>query len=194
MRKAYTTPDGTRLAPYAGFWRRIAARSIDWIICSWVPFLPALALLSNTGGGDSEPTSPIPFLLLLFLLVACVVGYFTYFWVRGRSLGMKAAGIQIINPKSGRPPGVGRAFVRACLALIFAASAVVLVLGLGEPPAGGFSSTGFVLLYCMAAVFVAGVLGHLWMIRDPRKQTWQDKVTGVVIVMEMAPVRAEIVQ
>jgi len=186
--------DRTQLAPYAGFWRRFAGHSIDWIICFWAPFLPALALLSSIGGGDGEPTSPIPFILLLFVLVACVVGYFTYFWARGRSLGMKAVGIQIINPKSGRPPGVGRAFVRACLALIFAASAVVLVLGLGEPPAGGFSSTGFALLYAVAAVFVAGALGHLWMVRDPKKQTLQDKVTGVVVTRKMAPARAELAQ
>jgi hypothetical protein len=73
----------------------------------------------------------------------------------GQSWGNKAAGISIVDARSGLPIGGGRAF--------------------GRTLARGISG-----LPCY--------LGYLWMLWDPMKQTWHDKMVGS-IVLKGAPHR-----
>lgn len=158
---------------------------IDWLIAVVIPIVIATAATVATRGNRREPS--MLDLLWLFLLVFFVLGYFTYFWARGQSLGMMAAGIQIVNPKTGRPPGVVRAAVRAFLFLVFLACAfLLLAIGFSDPPTGGFSTTDLVINYLILSLFLASMVGFFWMIWDRKKQTWQDKLAGVVVIRKTA--------
>ncbi len=182
----HITPSGTQSPPYAGFWPRFAGSSIDWIICFFAPVLIFSFALVAISGGEGGPGSDGPQAVLGLLwgvfVVSSVLGYFTYFLARGQSLGMKAVGIHIVNPRTGRPPGVARALVRSFLALVFAASAFLLAsFGFSDAPQSDLSSTDLAVIYSSVFVFLAGVLGRLWMIWDPKRQTLQDKLSGVVV-------------
>jgi uncharacterized RDD family membrane protein YckC len=102
-----------------------------------IPIVVATFATSANRSGRSVP-SALDW-LWAFLAVFSMFGYFTYFWARGQSPGMKAVGVQIIDPKTGRQPGVARAVVRTLLFLILLASAFILLsVGFSDPPTGGF--------------------------------------------------------
>ncbi len=183
----YVTPDGTQTAPYAGLWWRFAGSFIDWVVCFFAPVAASSFALGAISDGDDVGWVLGP--LWLLFVVSCFVGYFTYFLARGQTLGMKVVGIQIVHARTGRPPGPARALVRAVLALVVvAAAAILLSFGFSDPPEGGYSVGELAVVYAAGLVFAGGVLGRLWMIWDPRKQTLQDRVTGVVVVGKMAAV------
>ncbi|OGO50954.1 MAG: hypothetical protein A2148_02355 [Chloroflexi bacterium RBG_16_68_14] len=166
--------------PYAGFWARFTASLIDWGICFFAPALISSFAFAAISG--SEDPGRILASLLILIVLACPLGYFTYFGARGQSLGMKVLRIQIVGAKTGKTPGVARALVRSALALVLGASVFVLaVVGFSDAPAG-YSAADLVGIYGAVAGFVGGILGHVWMLLDRRNQTLQDKVSGVVVL------------
>ena len=193
MKDASNTSEEAPFGTYAGFWPRFAGSFIDWLICFFAPVLiSSLPLAIGAGGGSDGPgggrdaDGVLAILVATFVIIfwiSCVVGYFTYFWARGQSLGMKALRLQIVNEKTGGPPGVARALARTGLALLFAASAFLLaVLLFSDQPAGGYSSAELGGIIAAAFIFMAGVLGRLWMVLNRKSQTLQDKLSGVVVV------------
>jgi uncharacterized RDD family membrane protein YckC len=186
LMQACTPAHGTQPVPYARFWPRFIALFIDWTICVVIPILVAIFAVSATRS-DRSALSILDW-LWAFLVVFLMLGYFTYFWARGQSLGMKAVGIRMISPRTERPPGVARAAVRAFLFLILLACAFILLsVGFSDPPAGGFSATNLAVIYFLLFLFLSSIVGYFWMIWDPKKQTLQDKLSGVVVVKKIGP-------
>lgn len=191
--KYYTSPDGAYIAAYGGFWQRFAASFIDWVLCFWIPlyaigFAMRATILSNRNFDDGL----VWLTALLPLLGLVILAYFTYFLGRGRSPGMMVTGLRVVNVSNGEPPGLRRGLVKAFLNIVLVAGGFWLWTSMwtfGDPVARAASTLVDLVVYITSGVLVAvlGILGRLWMIWDARKQTWQDRLAGVVVVGGMSP-------
>ena len=136
----------------AGFWRRLVAAFLDWILIGIVaaaigdlfgvegPTPPA----ADSDGFNFQLAGTGPFILV-------ELAYFTYFHATtaGQSIGNKILGIRVLDADTGRSLPYARAFVRA------------LVSNLSALP-------------CF--------LGYFWMLWEPRKRTWHDIVADSLVV------------
>jgi uncharacterized RDD family membrane protein YckC len=136
----------------AGFWRRLIAAFLDWILIGILaaaigdlfgveaPSPPA----ANSNGFNFQLAGTGPFILV-------ELAYFTYFHATsaGQSIGNKILGIRVLDADTGRSLPYARAFVRA------------LVSNLSALP-------------CF--------LGFFWMLWEPRKRTWHDMVANSLVV------------
>jgi uncharacterized RDD family membrane protein YckC len=162
---------------YAGFLRRLAAGAIDWSLVLVLATAASIAVLPWIGGTPAA-------ILALGGTALATFAYFAIGWARwSQTLGMRAAGILVRQYESGCAVGGRRAALRALVALASGVSAfLALALVVADRPDGGYSGadlavTGAALLW--AEVSVAG---HLWQLVDRRKQSWQDKLFGLVVV------------
>jgi uncharacterized RDD family membrane protein YckC len=151
----------TQAYQYAGFWSRVAARLVDWLVS--LPFvIPGVAVLiasltqtEENLRGDTEFTDTGEALFgvgMLLLFVGWLI--FLIIWMRklgrGQSWGQKAVGISLLGKDDGRPIGAWSAFARYLISITIS----MLVFG----------------------------LGYWWMIWDKDNQTWQDKIMNTVVV------------
>jgi uncharacterized RDD family membrane protein YckC len=140
----------------AGFWRRLAAAFLDWLLIGIVA-----AAIGDLFGVEAPrpPTddggvyfqfqpAPGPFILV-------ELAYFTWFHATsaGQSIGNKILGIRVLDEATGRSLPYSRAFVRALMSSLSA-------------------------LPCF--------LGFFWMLWEPRRRTWHDIVAGSTVVTATA--------
>ena len=136
----------------AGFWRRLVAAFLDWILVGILA--TAIGALFGVDTTSPAPVQGDGFQFQVdwagpYILVE--LAYFTYFHATsaGQSIGNKILGIRVLDADTGRSlPYVG-AFVRA------------LVSNLSALP-------------CF--------LGFFWMLWEPRKRTWHDMVANSLVV------------
>ncbi len=96
---------------------------------------------------------------LAVLLLGWILGYFIYQIVAvayGGGFGMRHIGIRVVRVEDGGRPGFFRSIIRLIARTIFG----------GVPIAGG----------------ILGPVDGLWMIKDPHKQTWHDKVARTYVI------------
>jgi uncharacterized RDD family membrane protein YckC len=142
-------PPGEALA---GFWRRLVAAFLDWILIGIVAAavgelfgVEAPTTPSSDGGVNVQfQPAPGPFILV-------ELAYFTYFHATsaGQSIGNRILGIRVLDGGTGRSLPYARAFVRALMSNLSA-------------------------LPCF--------LGFFWMLWEPRKRTWHDIVADSLVV------------
>ena len=142
-------PPGEALA---GFWRRLVAAFLDWLLIGIVaasigelfgveaPSPPS----ADSDGFNLQFAGTGPFILV-------ELAYFTYFHATsaGQSIGNKILGIRVLDADTGRSLPYARAFVRALMSNLSA-------------------------LPCF--------LGFFWMLWEPRKRTWHDIVANSLVV------------
>jgi uncharacterized RDD family membrane protein YckC len=170
-------------ASNAGFWPRLTAGTLDWLVCGSLVFVLALAVGVVSPDGDD---STIGVVVLAVLASAPIVTYFAYFWARcGATPGMRAVGVRVTG-EDGGVVGATRALLRAVVALADAAAVLVmLVTGFSDRPESGYSA-GAVVVFVVAVAFAAvSLLGHLWLFLDKR-QTWHDMLFGLLVVPAQA--------
>jgi uncharacterized RDD family membrane protein YckC len=136
----------------AGFWRRLVAAFLDWVLVGIVAAaigelfgVEAPSPPSADGGVNFQfQPAPGPFILV-------ELAYFTYFHATsaGQSIGNKILGIRVLDADTGRSLPLARAFVRALMSSLSA-------------------------LPCF--------LGFFWMLWEPRKRTWHDIVADSLVV------------
>lgn len=168
----------------AGFWRRLVGFVIDWLACFAVPSLASSLIL--LGVGYHTGSAALDALWILFV-AAIVMGYFSYFSLRGASPGMRIAGIKLVDFRTGGTPNLGRSLIRGGLLTILIGSWFLLLL-LGWGSGAHMSNGAAFLLNVDYVVFLASFFGHLWITWDRKKQTLQDKLAGVVVVRRHATV------
>jgi uncharacterized RDD family membrane protein YckC len=157
----------------ARFGARFLASLLDWVICFLIPSVVI------AGFGLLAPSVAVLWVVLVPLLV---VAYFTVFLCRGRTAGMRAASIRVVDRRTGRPPGVGRALARSLLALLQAAAFFALLnLAVSDRPAGGYSSADVAVLAASLVIAATSLVAHLWMFVDRERQTVLDRVFRLVI-------------
>jgi uncharacterized RDD family membrane protein YckC len=140
----------------AGFWRRLVAAFLDWILVGIVA-----SAIGALFGVDTTAPTPVqgdgfefrfdwagPYILV-------ELAYFTWFHATsaGQSIGNKILGIRVLDADTGRSLPYARAFVRALMSNLSA-------------------------LPCF--------LGFFWMLWDRRKQTWHDMVASSLVVRASA--------
>jgi uncharacterized RDD family membrane protein YckC len=161
------------VAPYAGFWQRLAAYIIDLLILG-IPLVLLFLLVFwndlvdfvNSSTSDTfTPSGSIIATFGLFYVIALVASgtYYTFtIALRGATLGMSALSIQVVD-EQGQMPTVGRSFWR----------------------------WGFTQLFQLATNFIPVVGGlvwlidPLWMLWDPEKQTLHDKVAKTWVLQKL---------
>jgi uncharacterized RDD family membrane protein YckC len=135
----------------AGFWRRLVAAVLDWLLIGIVAAaigdlfgVEAPSPPAADGGVNIQLAGTGPFILV-------ELAYFTWFHATGagQSIGNKILGIRVLDAETGRSLPYARAFVRALMSNLSA-------------------------LPCF--------LGFLWMLWEPRKQTWHDMVANSLVV------------
>jgi uncharacterized RDD family membrane protein YckC len=112
----------------AGFWRRLAAAFLDWVLIGVLAaaigqlFGVEVPTAASTAG-DAVNLQPAPGPFVLVELV-----YFTYFHATsaGQSIGNKIMGIRVLDAATGRSLPYVRAFTRA---LVSSLSALALFIG-----------------------------------------------------------------
>jgi uncharacterized RDD family membrane protein YckC len=157
---------------FASFSSRLSAGLIDWLIvfaALWVA-----ALIQAVLGLDS----PVSVVLSLGMLLVPVL-YFGLFWSRsGQTVGMRTTNIQVVDTRTWEPPSWIRASLRGFVALLtFIALGLPVVAAFGDGPADP------ALIGAVALSLVAlALIGHLWALRDPRRQSLQDRLFGLAVV------------
>jgi uncharacterized RDD family membrane protein YckC len=136
----------------AGFWRRLVAAFLDWVLVGIV----AAAIGELLGVEAPSPPSPDGGVNLQFQpapgpFILVELAYFTFFHATsaGQSIGNKILGIRVLDADTGRSLPYARAFVRALMSNLSA-------------------------LPCF--------LGFFWMLWEPRKRTWHDLVANSLVV------------
>ncbi|MBI1885120.1 MAG: RDD family protein [Chloroflexi bacterium] len=166
---------------YAGVWPRLAASLIDWALCFIAPSVVSSFVITGISGEDGEAQAAVGVLWGLFM-IACVLGYLTYFWARGQSLGMKALGLRIVDVETSGPPGAARALARSFLGLLAAAAVfILLVVSFSDRPKG-FSGTDLAVTYLLLFVLMASLVGWVWAIWDRQRRSLQDRLCGVAVI------------
>jgi uncharacterized RDD family membrane protein YckC len=162
---------------YAGFLRRLAAGAIDWFLLFLFLTAASFATLPWVGGAAAATA-------VLGGTALATIAYFAAGWVRrGQTLGMRATGIVVRRREDGEALGSRRAVLRSLVALASGASGfLALALAFGDRPESGYSGVDLAVAGAALLWAEVSVAGHLWQLVDRRKQSWQDKLFGLVVV------------
>jgi uncharacterized RDD family membrane protein YckC len=138
--------------PYASWLSRVGAYLLDILIL----VLPLIVLIAILFAADPGDTSAAWGALVLVYLLSLILP-FVYFTVlhgnqRGQTYGKRAAGIRVVDQRTGGSIGYGRAFGRY---------AIIAVFGLFILPV---------------------ILDYLWPLWDAKNQALHDKVVSSVVV------------
>jgi uncharacterized RDD family membrane protein YckC len=179
-----TTPDGVVLS---GWWRRVAARIVDGVICAFITAAVTFPALSHAAGimsdffrasidaaqsGGTPPSAPVELAsALLPVSLASVVIYFAYEVVlltwRGTTPGRRLVGISVrLRERPGPAP------LSAVLRRTFVKEAGSIV---GLLPVVGILGTLFT------------ILDSLWPLWDDRRQALHDKAGATNVVLGQQP-------
>lgn len=189
----YIAPDGSYTAEYPSVRRRAAASALDWLL-AYVIFLLASIFAgvfqaigwSAWTAGDLRGVPGGALLVFSQLLVAApVIAYFALYWRTGSTLGMRALDIELVEAELGRPPGVVRSVLRACLAFVFAVAANNAYTVLASDPLDGYTSFQRNLVIASFVVTGACIAGKALLLVDERRQSLWDKLFGLVYVEEL---------
>lgn len=153
-------------SPKAGFLRRLAALTVDYVLLQIVGGAVTYPLDKKFGlttdetlkqvlSGNADLRQIMIFLLLYTALLTILWGfYFTYFiGSTGQTPGKKLLGIMVVRT-NGSPMDYKTAFNRFI----------------------GYTISGSVFL-----------LGFAWALFDPNKQTWHDKMAQTIVVKTTNP-------
>jgi uncharacterized RDD family membrane protein YckC len=140
-------------ATYGGFWVRVVAYVIDFVIITVVEFMIGVGI--GIVIGVSNPTNPqqatsnlTP--LLNGIGAAISLLYFAGFWsLMGATLGQRVMRLRVVDANSGQPISIGKAVLRW----------VGLVIS-----------------------FLACFVGVIWVAFDARKQGWMDKIANTFVL------------
>jgi|GEM_PF-1077501 len=193
----YRTPDGKRAARYAGAIPRAVGSIIDWFICFFWFIFSALgsSFLWNTfAGPDAEEEAGLAGWAWLAVVAIGVVAYFTLTVARGGTVGMRILQLRILDPETGEPPRRSRALIRALMAATLGGAFLVLAnFVLSGRSATSETTAGYALLITSFLLLIAGMWSHLYALFDPRGQTLQDRLAGVVVVIRMVDIPEDLV-
>jgi len=126
----YSPPPQTGARPFAGWWSRVAAQILDWIIVSIIPIVLYFIVLNSNDVG--------PYLLSGLILL---VGAIYYALTIGRSgenngqtIGMQVVNIRIVR-ETGEPMTAGTAILRETLVkgILMAICFIVTILNYLAP-------------------------------------------------------------
>lgn len=156
---------------------RFAAFVVDWTICVVIinALVGSLALLD------------LPAAAMLVASAAMLVAYYTVFWARGRTPGMRVMGIVAVDPDSGAPPTMKCALYRALLTVPSGAAAVVLGLylyaaALGVDPADATGALAAWRALALLGITLPYLIAAIHALRDPERRMLHDRIARIIII------------
>lgn len=98
-----------------------------------------------------------------------------------QTVGMGSNNIQMVDTRTWEPPSWIRAFLRALVAVLtFIACWLLLVVAFSDAPE---SNSRAAAIAAVAIAFAAlALIGHLWALSDPHRQSLQDRLFGLAVV------------
>ena len=187
----YIAPDGSYSATYPSVRRRLAAGTVDWVLC-WVIFLLASivgGIVQGVGVASVDARGPgvvlgVALVVLSQLMIAApIVAYFAVYWSLGSTLGMRALDIELVEDRAGVPPTWKRTVPRAVIAFLIA----LALLNVYFAYSGGVDELNAferALVAASVAVAAVGVAAKAWLLIDPRRRSAFDRLFGLVYVEE----------
>lgn len=126
----YSPPPQTGARPFAGWWSRVAAQIIDWIIVSVIPVAVYFIAFSDSTAGTYLLSGLI--LLLGAVYYALTIGRSGE--NNGQTIGMQALNIRIVR-ETGEPMTAGTAILRETLikGILMAICFIVTILNYLAP-------------------------------------------------------------
>jgi uncharacterized RDD family membrane protein YckC len=176
----YRAPDGSYTATFPSALRRLGAGAIDWTIC-FVVFLIASIV---AGVFEVIPGTAVK-LLAQLVVVGPVIAYFAFYWGTGSTLGMRALDIELVQPDTGRAPGLARALPRACLAFVFAVAANNVYTVFASDPLEEYTRFEEVLITISYVIAGSALLAKVWLFVDERRQSLLDRLFGLLYLEEL---------
>lgn len=174
--------NGSVEAPAAGFMQRALALLLDMGICFLIVWGSAFITGAVTSGGDSRIASVVNRYWLVLPAAGSLI-YFTLLYHRGATLGMRVAGVRLVEATTGGQPGILRSLARAGFALAAAVSLIGAVnYGFSDAPARGYSAAEQMVLDLLLVVLAISVLGRLWMLVDRHGRTLFDRLLGIAVL------------
>jgi len=126
----YSPPPQTGARPFAGWWSRVAAQILDWIIVSIIPVALYFIVFFNNDVGTYVLSGLI--LLIGAVYYALTIGRSGE--NNGQTIGMQVVGIRIVR-ETGEPMTAGTAILRETLikGILMAICVIVTILNYLAP-------------------------------------------------------------
>ncbi|MDU7692793.1 MAG: RDD family protein [Helicobacter sp.] len=137
---------------YAGFWIRLLATVIDFIILFSVVTIGTITIITISDSYDSGSTPAFLFFLdcpIIFWLIVIIAVTIAFWHGFGATPGKIICKIKIVNATTHETIGFWRSIWR--------------LIG-----------------YCVSATFA--YLGFIWIAFDPKGQGWHDKMANTVVI------------
>ena len=187
----YLAPDDSYSATYPSVRRRLAAGAIDWVLC-WVIFLVAsivggiVQAAGSVSLDEGQAALGVALVALSQVIVAGpVAAYFASYWRQGSTLGMRAADIELVQARTGAPPGWSRTIPRAIVACLLALAVLNVFQAFGGRVVDELSDFERVLVAASVGVAAAGLAAKTWLLIDNRRRSALDRLFGFVYVQEL---------
>ena len=113
-------------APYAGFWRRVAAAVIDAVLLLTLMLFALVSWISVTGEAHAWDSTPMAMAFYGSLLTALAVKILLDAWLGGTP-GLHLVDCRLADSRSGLSIGIGRSALRSLATVV---SVAPLLLGL----------------------------------------------------------------
>lgn len=157
--KGTVTLDTGENVELASLVTRLTAKVLDFVIlfvsCLIIVVISIKLIFGATGSADPELYwAGVAILTYILVLLATPVYEITFVALKGQTPGKMAACIKVVRADNGGPPGWGKSAGRG-LILAVAYAAMILLLGL---------------------------LVHISLLWDRRRQGWHDKAAGTLVI------------
>lgn len=157
-------PSGAAGAPdYAGWWRRLAATVVDFVVLV-VP--QSVAYLVGDAVGTPATGGALALVVWGLYSVALVTR------PRGQTLGNRVAGTRVRDATTLQPVAVGQSALRWLIMALYLTPGYSTASGSGAVRALG------------AVVAAAFLLDGLYPLVNARRQTWHDRLANTVVLRE----------
>jgi hypothetical protein len=190
---AHRFPTASRGEAPVSLGRRLGAAAIDWVLCGALLVLVAVfvafpmeAIARDDFGNVSNDAL---WKVARGALAVPVLLYFGFFLRTGHTLGMRALDFHVRVARTGTAPGLARSAVRACFAVLLAASVYVAWFGhFMKPPAPEdpyrpyYWEPAHVTIVTAEWITVVAVLGKLWSWVDRSGRSLWDHMFGLAFV------------
>ena len=186
----YLAPDGSYSATYPSVQRRLAAGAIDWVLCCVIFLVASIVggIVQSAGSvslDEGQTALGVALVAVSQVIVAGpVAAYFASYWRQGSTLGMRTADIELVQTRTGVPPGWSRTIPRAIVACLLALAVLNVSLAFGGS-VDELSAFERVLAVASLGVAAAGLAAKTWLLVDNRRRSALDRLFGLVYVEEL---------
>jgi uncharacterized RDD family membrane protein YckC len=168
----------------APFGKRLAAFVLDGAVAVGVIYAVFVVTAAVWRAFGLEIETTAYFVTWLGLAALIVLAYFTAGYARGRTLGLRVCNLRMTCLPGDQPPSLPRALARALESVAsLAATLTVLLYAFADEPLDSYGLGDAIAVGVATVVFLVMLAGNVWMLRDPRALSLQDRLTGMALIV-----------